>query len=508
MPSQNRQKSGSHGGWVLWLVAVLWSFPCIAFLIDAPEGVRVKAGLAVFALSIVLAAIDRKSVVLGMPFAAMLAPISGTTPFGIEGLLLSDAFLGMAFCAFLAGAVNPNFRIRVGSECKLLFLVFGLSLFSWAAAVEPKVAINGVLNIVAMGILYLVTASLVTSEKVGKLVIWSWVIAAFYGAILTVVSYTQATPLLLGSESIGGQQYAIDMLSSDLFFRATYFYAGFFFVIGAASIVLLVCAMKGKSALMKLAATFGLLLALSVLFLMGNKTAMVGFVILAIAIGWRSFCVGSMTTRIARIATLAFALVVTSLGVAYASFMIIGEDQWLIALERIGNMESLETRLQIFEGALKQLLSSPKMFLVGIGPDMTVRMGDSGYAAIDSLLINPATGIVEGAIDSTYLTVLVEYGVPFGALLFAFTIKTITMLHCASRQTDENDLLLKSLMAIVLWWMVVALGQTSGTSKPTWLIVQIIATAYGVYSTGKETRNIVSMRQACTQTVMTRVVSG
>jgi hypothetical protein len=447
----------------------------------------------------VLAAFDRKSVLLGIPFAAMLAPISGTQPFGVEGLLLSDAFLAMACFAFLAGLINPNFTIRVGNNVKYFSLGFGLCLASWAASVDPTIAVKGVLNILALGMLYIVTASLVTSEKLGTLVIWSWVVAACYGAILTVVAYTQATPLLLGAETMGGRAYALDIISSQNLYRATFFYGGFFFVIGTAGIVFLVYALRGNGKLLRLAAIFGLGFALSVLFLMNTKSAMAGFIVLAIIEGWRSFSVGGVPARISRIVLLAVAIVVASLGAVYASLMLFGEDQWQIALARINDMESFEVRLQLYEVAMEHLLSSPKMFLVGLGPDLTVRMANSGYAEIESLLINPLTGEVGLSMDGGYLTVLVEYGVPFGVVMFVFAIKTIVMLYGAVRTTHDADLLRNSLLAIILWWMVVALGQTVGTSKPTWLIVQIIAIAHGVYSTHKKSSGIASMRQACPQ---------
>jgi hypothetical protein len=131
----------------------------------------------------------------------------------------------------------------------------------------------------------------------------------------------------------------------------------------------------------------------------------------------------------------------------------------------------------MFRGAIEQFLDKPMTFLAGLGPDVTVRMAESGHPLIDSLLTNPDSGITEGALDSTYVTVFLEYGILLGLWMLLFCGMTLSLLYREMMKRGAS-VFPSLLIAIFLWWMIVASTQRVGTSKPTWLIVQMIAMAY------------------------------
>jgi hypothetical protein len=108
-------------------------------------------------------------------------------------------------------------------------------------------------------------------------------------------------------------------------------------------------------------------------------------------------------------------------------------------------------------------------------------MAESGHPLIDSLLTNPDSGITEGALDSTYVTVFLEYGVLLGLWMLLFCGMTLSLLYREMMKRGAS-VFPSLLIAIFLWWMIVASTQRVGTSKPTWLIVQMIAMAYSLYS--------------------------
>ena len=466
---------------LLWFVAAIWATPCALFVGDFPSAVQEQAGLGAFISNVLIALYSQKSIVFGIPFTAMLGPISGLQPFGLEGVVLSDVFLLIACISVAASILLSNSSLRFGDSGSYILVALILCCLSWAASLDIRIAARGFANIVVLTIVYFVTVATVTSERMGGLLLRAWMIAACYGAIITVVAYTRATPLILGAESIGGQQFAVDMLSLGYLYRATHYYAGFFFVIGTAGVVFLIHVYRGKTALCKIGGLAGLVFTLGVLFLMNTKSAMAAFIVLAAIETCRSLAFDKAGIKLGRTGLVVLALLIASLVGFYASGLFFEEQQFEIAIDRMSDTESFEIRIAIFKGAMEELFGKPVTLFAGLGPDVTVRMAESGHSLIDSLLTNPNSGIMEGALDSTYVTVFLEYGILFGLWMLLFCGKTLSLLYREMRKR-EASLLPSLLIAIVLWWMIVASTQRVGTSKPTWLIVQVMALAYSLYS--------------------------
>jgi len=466
---------------LLWLVAASWAIPCALFASDVPSAVQEQAGLGAFISNILIAVYSPKSIVFCIPFTAMLGPMAGVQPFGVDGVLLSDVFLLYACLSVGVTVLLTNCALKFGDSALYVLVALILCALSWAVSLDMRIAAAGFVNIVVLAIVYVVTVATVTTERMGGLLLRAWMIAACYGAIITVVAYTRATPLILGAESIGGQQFAVDMLSLGYLYRATHYYAGFFFVIGTAGVVFLMQVYRGKTALCKIAGLAGLVFTLGVLFLMNTKSAMAGFVVLAVIETCRSFVFDKVGVKFGRTGLIVIALLIASILGFYGSGLFFEEQQLEIAIERMGSTESFDVRMTMFRGAIEQFLDKPMTFLAGLGPDVTVRMAESGHPLIDSLLTNPDSGITEGALDSTYVTVFLEYGVLLGLWMLLFCGMTLSLLYREMMKRGAS-VFPSLLIAIFLWWMIVASTQRVGTSKPTWLIVQMIAMAYSLYS--------------------------
>lgn len=461
------------------LLVAVWSAPLACYLAETPLAITASVGLVAMVTSLVVSTMVKPWFAMTVPFVAVLAPVVSMSPFGFERILLSDLFVLGAVVLLSQQWLMTGAPIALSQRARLVGLGGVLAVISWAVSLDPVSSLPGLLNICLFGAVYLITVQTITSEALARKVVWAWVIAAFLGAVLTVHGYIQGTPLLFGSEGLGGSDYVTQVRQSQFFYRANYFYSNFFFVIGLAGVFLFIRAFEAERVSERLGCRFGLFILLGVLFLMNNKSALVGLaVIVVLEVAFFRFG-RSGFPRALRVlwATLIVAVIIMSVGMA--GRVLVGEGQWESAVERLSDLESLKIRLQIVQGVAEYVVSSPKVLLVGLGPDVTTRMAGSGNPVIEMMLTNPVTGSVEGAIDSTYVTMLVEYGGLFVAAVLVVAVQTLRDL---SRYTSKHQgTVARALRAIVLWWMVVGLAQATGTSKMAWAIVQVVAVSHAVF---------------------------
>jgi hypothetical protein len=170
-----------------------------------------------------------------------------------------------------------------------------------------------------------------------------------------------------------------------------------------------------------------------------------------------------------RILTFAIVTLVIA-GSSKAATFIMGENQFSAFGQRLYNLQSLEARLVVWGNAMRELFASFKVFFFGLGPDVSVR---AGYRPA-VLKVFDSGGSIEGSLDSTYVYILLDYGIAvlilaaifFGRILIRLTK---TML----REPGGKDIL--TLWICLVSWGVGAMTQIVSVSKFGFAIVQLLA---------------------------------
>jgi len=146
----------------------------------------------------------------------------------------------------------------------------------------------------------------------------------------------------------------------------------------------------------------------------------------------------------------------------------IGESQLEFFIERIYDNESYNIRVPIWINVIDYVLTHPKVLLFGVGPDVSIR--ESKIRFFDQLF--SYRGLREQAVDSNYLTFILNYGIVLSALFF---YKITSVLWVSFGSILNNKLYRYLLVFPVLSWLIIGITQLHGISKPGFLIIFYVA---------------------------------
>jgi hypothetical protein len=150
--------------------------------------------------------------------------------------------------------------------------------------------------------------------------------------------------------------------------------------------------------------------------------------------------------------------------------------QLKLLLARSQSAGSLFERFKVWKNVMEYLLTNPHTMLIGLGPDISIRRGDDPLVR---QLFNGA-GVQQNAVDSSYLYLLLNYGIFVTILVVGIALRTLTRLTKLITHFREPT-------AIVIWlsvavWMVMAITQQGGVSKPLFITAQFAALASVLYA--------------------------
>jgi len=415
-----------------------------------------------------------------LPVVCLAGPILSVQIQNLGAMTVADLYvLLLAIVAlFFAG---PG-TIRLGSYWREYAAMAVLIVLGWWQSPYSADTLPGLINIAELALVYSLTVTLVRRRQNMLAVCWSWIAASTISCGLTLLRYYQNEPLLLGTAD-HGRGYAESLKeSSELLYRATFFYAGFFFIVAMAVIFCLVELLPGRAASrgwrMLL---FGALVAnVITLFLMNNKTALAALVLATTVIFVKGpEILGKVRKANPRWSLASIALLLV---LAYSGYVGI---QWLVpqnqleaAWKRAQDNTSMVDRWAIYGNVMAFGVAHPRWLLLGLGPDAITRLLDEPQ--IQVVLENAQTGTYEGAVDSSYLGSLVEYGVFVCLLFWLVVFRTLGQLWKMCR--TGKDALALTLCVAIGTWMFMGITQLTGTSKPTWLLVQLLAMAHVLLS--------------------------
>ena len=439
------------------------------FLLRAPVIATWIAAATIVLVGMVLQRRDPVGALTVLPVALLLGPIARIELTSSVALHFGDLYLGgLVMAEYLrAGA---GVRLRLGRNAVPITLAIVLALISWLFALDIVVSGVAMVALLEMLLMYLLTIGAVHHPRDVRRVMSGWLGAVVLSCILIVLAYVLGRPLLIGSGQEGTAR-AMEIKSSTVYlYRASFFVTGFVYPLGGAIMIVLADLFGADgSARFRLGRIAVLVTSAVAVAVLGTLTLagalLVGF---GLALYWLRYAPrGGLRTATLLVAGVAL---VVLLGILLRQLM--PPAQFLALLGRIGQTSSFHARVVVWRNVVHFLLAHPGAAFVGVGPDATVRMG--GNPVLFMLFQGP-TGSREGAIDSGYLYVVLNYGVPLLLVLAWIAFRTLTVLGRSMRhQFDASAMAIWLCVAI---WVPMAVTQESAVSKPIFMIVQLAALA-------------------------------
>lgn len=292
---------------------------------------------------------------------------------------------------------------------------------------------------------------------------WSYAVAV--GSGLVVYSYYTNTVLSVGATEAFRQNVEA-FKSGRSFFRATYFLSTFPQLLGVSitslwALLLLTRRLMRRSTILPVCALFMNSFALT---LCATRTVIASVclsvvVVTGVVRGWK------------KMLSLAGAGAV-GVFVYVAGSVVVGETQWEALGYHLLGIDSLITRFVVWGNAWNEVTGSAKVFLLGLGPDVSVRR--AGDVLLQRIFYSGQA--MEGSVDSLYVYILLDYGVLVFALIMALVVGVFVRM--TKRLFDRKDLDIIAPVWIALFCFgISAITQTLSVSKFGWAIVQLVAMA-------------------------------
>jgi O-antigen ligase len=150
---------------------------------------------------------------------------------------------------------------------------------------------------------------------------------------------------------------------------------------------------------------------------------------------------------------------------------VMADAQLQLLIARLSDPSSFNERLAVWRNVAAFMLRSPHTLWVGLGPDVSVR---AGQRPIFSELFM-GDGFRQGAVDSGYLYVALNFGLIVLAVVAAMTLSSLARLTPSARRGDGATE--RSAWIVLAVWTVMAATQQHGIAKPVMLFVQCLALA-------------------------------
>jgi hypothetical protein len=435
----------------------------VAFLVDAPVAVLWLAGAALLASGALLALQCPMYGLVFLPVTVLLGPILRVAAGPIQ-VNLGDAYVGMLILT--VGVSMASRPLAFSPSRNLLLIATALVLISWLFSADGGDSMVAVMGFVQLLAAYVLTLNLVRTREDVRHILLSWVAAVAISCSLVVIAYLQGRMLLIGADPDAVAEMGARS-STRVLFRATFFIAPFIFTLTSAlllSVALLVLDVDTGSRrvwLFLLVPVF-ILTAMA----MGNMSVLVG-----VTVGVAGIVVWSVLfPRVGRRTLgLTAGAAVIGLLVAVGTAQLVEGVQLLLLRERLSDTTSLQLRFGVWRNVVEYLGATPKVFLVGLGPDISIRSVE--LPVLRELFLG--SGVQQEAVDNSYLYVALNLGVP--ALVVGLMLVVGVLWRLTKLVLRRPNALAVAIWVTVVAWLVMSVTQQSGISKPVLFLAQALA---------------------------------
>ncbi len=459
--AQNNQK----------IVALMWLIPVLLTMLKASPSAILAGTSAAFAACAWAQLSNSRSLPFILPFIALLSPITGFFDLGGASFLYSDLlFPLLAVQASVIVVARPIQRIpKLLSLLGLAFVIatiFGVAIgLAW---LKPVLYLLQILLVV-----FFTLRAVKDYEDLAALRN-AWTAAALMGSALLLHAYVEGRPLVLSQDEAA----VVNASAADLgdLFRSSYYYTNFHYVLGLCAVwagLRLFFPSTNSHRMWTLASLSVLVLSLisSV-----NKTALIGAILaLVLTVVLLFHCYPrNMSTATARFSLPAIIV----LGAVASSLIQFASNQIDFIGARLTGVSSLLIRLEVFQQALSTWVSYPLNALLGYGPSLLD--GSSNTSLSQLFKFSAVTGYAEGALDSAWLSYLVELGLLGTLLLAALFARGIVnslrgLRNCP--RFDECVFAEASMFGGLVFLVIAMFTQMIGYSKISWLPLQLLVVA-------------------------------
>lgn len=453
----------------LLIVGAVWSIPVGFTLLSVTQ--EAVFGSAVFAAVVSggVLLFKPKTALVALPFFALLSPVAGFLELLDTHFLLSDILFILLGIQFVLLFFQKQIRLR-SPYSSLLIATAGLFLLSclMGFVTGTLVSVKPVLYLLQLAVVFFYTVTFATDEKGWSLVINAWMMAAFLGSLLLIQGFLTGQPLASFKYGFDSQSMARENLK--FLFQATYYYAGFHYVLGIFIVILFLRVLFSTSNLTRLFTLMVLAVFLIALVMMANRTAMFSAAIAIAGVLLLSSYV--QKKKVFKVFVL-LALFATAAVLLFGGLLqyIVGENQAAIWIGRLSG--GSDARLEVYVQALQSWFSYPLQILTGMGPDFLDGSGDPGM----SVTFKFSSIATQGTVDSGWISYLIELGVVAFAILVSLFILSMSSVLKYLKQINQDSIHDTQAVYVLgaLFFLAVALStQMLGYTKLTWLPFQLL----------------------------------
>lgn len=461
----------------LGVVVALWGIPVLLALLSVGGQAVQAAATAAGALSIGVALFRPVHGLAALPFLALLSPVAGYVGGGEAAFVLSDLLVLVLAAQLLVRVAVTIQRPRVALPSPQLVLLLLTGLGCTVGVVWGTLTtLKPLLYVVQLGVVYWYTVEHATTEAEWSLVVSSWLAAATLASLLVVRAYLSGVDLSAWAQS--SQPVITDRAQLTVLFRARHYYAGFHHVLGMSIVIACLKVVFAQEATARWWNGAMLLVMLACLLAMLNMTSVLSVVVsLVILLALLPPRPSRRALRYAAVALGALVVVAVAVGGRLGA-AVLGAAQFELFVGRAVSASTLLVRLQVYRAAVAAWLSHPVQVLFGMGPDFLVNSGAPSLSA--AFKTSVATGLVEGTVDSGWLSYLIELGVIPVVLVVWLGIKVLGTLVHALRKSEGADAVVVYVCGGLLFFSVSTLTQVVGYGKVAWAALQLfgIGVAY------------------------------
>jgi O-antigen ligase len=437
-----------------------------AFLLDLSAPLQWAIAFGLLGCGALLAFKSPVHAVAFLPVTALLGPITRVAV-GPMQLHLGDAYLAMLI--IVVGLQQATRPLAPSASRNLLFALGGLVLLSWLFSADSTASMVAVVGIGQLLMVYMLTLNTVRVRGDVNLILLSWVGAVALSCVVVVTAYAQGRVLLIGGDLERMADLGARSLEAGVLFRGTFFVAPFIFSLATAVLLALTLGVLNRGGARERLFLLGMVpVFLVTALVMGNKTVLVGVTLGIVALlAWSLTFPGAIRRTVAVV--LGGCLVAGVVAVSVSQ--VVEGAQLLLLRERLGDPTSFELRVAVWRNVLAYMWSAPKTFLIGLGPDISIRAVD--LPVLRGIFLG--AGVQQEAVDNGYLYAALNYGVP--ALITAMGLAVATLWRLSKRLLEQPDALALALWVSLAAWLAMSVTQQTGISKPVFFLAQAIALA-------------------------------
>lgn len=467
----------------LTFFGTLWCVPVLMTIFGVNQELITLVTLFISLLCLGLMIKSPSSVLIGLPFFALLAPAGGFFKLAGISAVITDWVmfcLGLSIVVLYRRKTVGEASLRLGEALvnylRALSFVYLVS-FIVGLMFGSLISFAPLYYLFSYFVIYYYFDRFAMSHARQQMILDAWCFAAFLGSLILLDAYWEGKSLV--SFATDEYDYIIDRFQIEHLFQATYYYSGFHFVIGILSAGLLVRLVFSnehawiKAIIVGLLAAFFMVMTVSL-----NKTTIVS-VIVSLSVAYSLVAIRTRRVNVFYMAAvvLAFGYFIYELSEQFAGILFGSSDEYLLSLTSTG---SLSVRFEVWINALSELYENPWFIPFGLGPN-AIEAGNQEIAS--AFKTSVVTRQVEGALDSTWLTYLVEFGifgfVIIGAFFYHCLVRGVKSLEKLSAEQVTKPVLTMTLCGL-FYLPVGFISQSLGYAKISWFafIILLIASSY------------------------------